>query len=54
MVEMICEIDPSYHKYMIWSKDRKKKILVRMAHQSGIRNIAWSSYFLQQIIQTPN
>ena len=24
MVEMICEIDPSYHKNVIWSKDRKK------------------------------
>ena len=27
MVEMICEIDPSYHKNIIWSKDRKKKFL---------------------------
>ena len=27
MVEMICEIDPSYHKNVIWSKDRKKKFL---------------------------
>ena len=25
MVEMICEIDPSYHKNIIWSKDRKEK-----------------------------
>ena len=24
MVEMICEIDPSYHKNIIWSKYRKK------------------------------
>ena len=27
MVEMICEIDPSYHKNVIWSKDCKKKFL---------------------------
>ena len=27
MVDMICEIDPSYHKNIIWSKDRKKKFL---------------------------
>ena len=27
MVEMICEIDPSYHKNVIWSKDSKKKFL---------------------------
>ena len=27
MVEMICKIDPSYHKNVIWSKDRKKKFL---------------------------
>ena len=27
MVEMICEIDLSYHKNVIWSKDRKKKFL---------------------------
>ena len=27
MVEMICEIDPSYHKNVIWSKDHKKKFL---------------------------
>ena len=27
MMEMICEIDPSYHKNVIWSKDHKKKFL---------------------------
>ena len=27
MVEMICEIDPSYHKNVIWIKDCKKKFL---------------------------
>ena len=27
MVNMICEIDPSYHNKIIWSKDRKKKFL---------------------------
>ena len=27
MVKMICEIDPSYHKNVIWSKDCKKKFL---------------------------
>ena len=27
MVKMVCEIDPSYHKNVIWSKDHKKKIL---------------------------
>ena len=27
MVEIICEIDPSYHKNVIWSKDCKKKFL---------------------------
>ena len=27
VVEMICEIDPSYHKNVIWSKDCKKKFL---------------------------
>ena len=27
MVEMICEIDTSYHKNVIWSKDGKKKFL---------------------------
>ena len=27
MVEMICEIDPSYHKNVRWSKDCKKKFL---------------------------
>ena len=27
MVEMICEIDPSYYKNVIWSKDCKKKLL---------------------------
>ena len=27
MVEMICEIDPSYYKNVIWSKDCKKKFL---------------------------
>ena len=27
MVEMICEINPSYHKNIIWSKDCKKKLL---------------------------
>ena len=27
MVEMICEIDPSYHKNVIWNTDRKKKFL---------------------------
>ena len=25
MAEMICEINPSYHKNVIWSKDCKKK-----------------------------
>ena len=27
MVKMICQIDPSYHKNVIWSKDCKKKFL---------------------------
>ena len=27
MVDMICKIDPSYHKNIIWSKDPKKKFL---------------------------
>ena len=27
MVEMICQIDPSYHKNVIWSRDYKKKFL---------------------------
>ena len=27
MVAMICEIDPSYHDKIIWSKDCKKKLL---------------------------
>ena len=27
MVEIICEIDPSYHTNIIWSKDYKKKCL---------------------------
>ena len=27
MVEMICEINSSYHKNVIWSKDCKKKFL---------------------------
>ena len=27
MVDMICEINPSYHKNVIWSKDCKKKFL---------------------------
>ena len=27
MVDMICEIDPSYHKNIIWSRDGKKKFL---------------------------
>ena len=27
IVEMICEIDPSYYKNVIWSKDHKKKFL---------------------------
>ena len=27
MVDMICEIDLSYHDKIIWSKDRKKKFL---------------------------
>ena len=27
MVDMICEIDPSYHDKIIWSKDRKKNFL---------------------------
>ena len=27
MVDMICEIDPSYHDKIIWSKDCKKKFL---------------------------
>mmetsp|Transcript_47230 Transcript_47230/g.51019 ORF Transcript_47230/g.51019 Transcript_47230/m.51019 type:complete len:114 (-) Transcript_47230:115-456(-) len=27
MVDMICEIDPSYHDMIIWSKDRKRKFL---------------------------
>ena len=27
MVEIICEIDPSYYNKIIWSKKRKKKFL---------------------------
>ena len=27
MVDMICEIDPSYQDKIIWSKDQKKKFL---------------------------
>ena len=27
MVDMICEIDSSYHKNIIWSRDAKKKFL---------------------------
>ena len=27
MVDMICEINPSFHDMVIWSKDSKKKIL---------------------------
>ena len=27
IVDMICEIDPSYHKNIVWSKDRTKKLL---------------------------
>ena len=27
IVEIICEIDPSYHKNVIWNKDHKKKFL---------------------------
>ena len=27
MVDMICEINPSYYDKIIWSKDRKKKFL---------------------------
>ena len=30
MVEMICEIDPSYHKNIIWSKDCKKFLYGRL------------------------
>ena len=46
MVNMICEIDPAYHDKIIWSKDSKKKFLVRPAHQSSIQDITWRNHIL--------
>ena len=48
IVDMIWEINPSYHDKIIWSK--YEKIIIRPAHKSSIRDITWRNHLLYQVI----
>ena len=49
MVEMICEIDPSYHKNVIWSKDCKKKFLYGRLVKAVYRTLLQVIIFLNKL-----
>ena len=53
MVEMICEIDTSYHKNVIWSKDRKKKFLYGRLVKAVYGTLLGAIIFYNKIIQIP-
>ena len=49
MVEMICEIDPSYHKNIIWSKDHKKKLLYRQLIKAVYKTLIGAIIFYNKL-----
>ena len=47
MVDMICEIDPSYHNMIIWSKDCKRKFLYRRLIKAVYRRLLGAIIFYE-------
>ena len=49
MGEMICKIDPSFHKNIIWSKDCKKKFLYRRVTKAIYRTLLEAIIFYNKL-----
>ena len=49
MVDMICEIDPSYHDKIIWSKDCKRKFLYDRLIEAVYRTLLGAIIFYNKL-----